>query len=166
MKTIINWKVFFVLWIAAILATIAVLPYALELESSILAKIKLPMPLSTLIALQITQGAILFSIMIFGGMFFANRIGLGTPILDAKSKGESVADKIRAILPISIVLGIVSTLIVPGLEFMYFQKGIELAKPTCRLEGITRIILWWHRRRDPITIIGDVVPGMVRIIHQ
>lgn len=44
MKTLINWKVFFILWLAAILAT-------LELQSGILSEIELPIPLPALIAL-------------------------------------------------------------------------------------------------------------------
>jgi len=51
MKTLINWKVFFILWLAAILATLAVLPYTLELQSGILSEIELPIPLPALIAL-------------------------------------------------------------------------------------------------------------------
>ena len=123
MKTIINWKVFFILCIASLLATIAVLPYALELQSSSLQNLKLP-PLSVLIVAALLQTAVMFAIAIFGGMFFASRVGLGTPILDAATRGESVADKVRAILPISIILGIIGTLLLLALEFFYFQPAM------------------------------------------
>ena len=36
MKTIINWRVFFILWIASTIAIIAILPYTLELQSGAL----------------------------------------------------------------------------------------------------------------------------------
>lgn len=124
MKTLINWKVFFILWIAAVLATIAVLPYALELQSSTLSALNLPVPLPVLIAIQTVQSAVLFAIMIFAGMFFASRVGLGTPILDSATRGEPLADKIRAILPLSIILGVIGTLIVLGLEIFIFQPGM------------------------------------------
>src|SRR5512136_1866360 len=112
MKTIINWKVFFILWIAAILATIAVLPYTLELQASALATAKLPMPLPVLLAIQIVQNALLLAILIFGGMFFASRVGLGMPILESATRGESVTNKVRAILPLSIALGLIGTLMI------------------------------------------------------
>ena len=124
MKTIINWKVFGILWVAAILATVAVLPYALEMQSSAIDLTKLGLPLPVIITLQILQNAILCAIAIFAGLFFAGRVGLGTPILDAATWGETVGDRIRAILPLSIILGILSTLIVLGLEFFYFQPAM------------------------------------------
>jgi membrane protease YdiL (CAAX protease family) len=124
MKTLINWKVFLILWIAAILATVAIIPYSLELQNSAITAANLPMSLPALIALQIVQNAILFAIMIFGGMFFASRIGLGTPILDAATRAEPIGDRIRAILPLSIGLGVVVTLVVLSLEFLFFQPAM------------------------------------------
>ena len=124
MKTIINWRVFLILWIAAILSLIALLPYILELQSSTLLTLDLPIPLPALIALQIVQSAILFAIMIFAGIFFASRVGLGTPILDSLTRGESVNDRVRAILPLSIILGVIAALIILGLEIFFFQPAM------------------------------------------
>lgn len=124
MKTIINWKVFLVLWIAAIIAVILLLPYALQVQSSAIDLTKLPLPLPVVLAIQVIQNAILFAIAIFSGLWLAGRVGLTTPILDSATRGEPVADKIRAILPLSIALGVVVTLIVVGLEFFYFQPAM------------------------------------------
>ncbi len=135
MKTIINWKVFWILWIAAILATLLLLPYALDVQSSAIDLTKLQLPLPVLLAIQTAQSAIIFAIAIFAGLFFAGRVGLATPILDSVTRGESVADKVRAILPISIILGVVSTLLVLGLEVFYFQPAMlkELGKTAAAL---------------------------------
>ena len=124
MKTIINWKIFFILWIAGILSVIAILPYVLSLQSNVLQNLELPIPLPLVITLQVVQSAILFAIAIFGGLFFAGRVGLGMPILDSLTRGESVADKVRTILPLSILLGVFSTLVLLGLEFFYFQPAM------------------------------------------
>lgn len=124
MKTIINWRVFFILWIAAILSTIALLPYVLELQSSTITSLDLPIPLPALIALQITQSAILFAIIIFAGMFFAGRVGLGTPILDSVTRSESASDKVRAVLPLSIGLGVIAALLIIGLDIWAFQPAL------------------------------------------
>jgi membrane protease YdiL (CAAX protease family) len=124
MKTIINWRVFFILWIAAILSSIAVLPYALELQASTLEAIDIPIPLPMLIALQIVQSAILFAIIIFAGMFFASRVGLGVPILDSVTRNESISDKVRTILPLSIGLGGIAALLIIGLDVWAFQPAL------------------------------------------
>ena len=124
MKTIINWKVFFILWIAAALSLVAAIPYTLELQSSTLANLDLPIPLPVLLAIQTVQNAVVFAIVIFVGMLLAKRIGLGTPILDAATRGESTADKWRAILPISIVLGIIVSLLIIVLDVFVFNPPL------------------------------------------
>lgn len=72
------------------LAVIAVLPYGLALQSDALQNLQLPTPLPVLIVVGTLQTAVLFAITIFGGMFFASRVGLGAPILEAVTRGESV----------------------------------------------------------------------------
>lgn len=124
MKTIINWKVFLILWVAAILAVILLLPYALEVQSSAIDLKKLPLPFPVILLIQIIQNAILFAILIFAGLYFAGRVGLTKPILESGTRGEPVADKIRAILPLSIGLGVIATLLLLGLEFFYFQPAM------------------------------------------
>jgi hypothetical protein len=96
----------------------------LELQSSALASADLPIPLSLLIVIQTVQNAILFAIIIFFGMLLAKRIGLGTPILDSVSQGESASDKLRAILPTSIVLGVIAGLLIIGLDVFVFQSAM------------------------------------------
>lgn len=124
MNPIIKWKVFFILWIAAILSTLALLPYVMELQSSTLTPLDLPIPLPALIALQVVQSAILFAIIISAGMFFAGRVGLGMPILDSITRSETPYHKIRAILPLSIGLGVIASLLIIGLEVLIFQPAI------------------------------------------
>ena len=124
MKTIINWKVFWILWIASILATLLVLPYAMELQSSSIDLSKIGIPLPALIAIQTVQAGILFAVIIFLGLLLAGRVGLGTPILDSFTRGESTADRLRSILPISVILGIFATIVMLGLEFFYFQPAM------------------------------------------
>jgi membrane protease YdiL (CAAX protease family) len=123
-KTLINWKVFFILWIASILSIVAILPYSLSLQSGLLQNLELPIPLSVAITIQVLQSAVMFGVLIFAGMFFASRSGLGTPILDAVTRSERVADRVRTILPLSIILGVIGTLVILTLEFFYFQPAM------------------------------------------
>lgn len=124
MKTIIHWKTFLLLWIATVLSTLAVLPYALELQSAALANILATVSLPVFIVLQTVQYAIIFAIMIFAGMFFASRVGLGTPILDSLTQGDSVSDKVRAVLPLGVIVGVLSALAIMALEILYFQPAM------------------------------------------
>ena len=124
MKTLINWKVFFVLLVAFEFGLVAITPYSLALQQHALANVQLPIPLTVLIPIQIVSQTLLFGVFIVLGLLFASRIGLGLPILEAKLRSEPVRDKIRVILPISIILGIVSSLLVIALEFMVFQPAL------------------------------------------
>lgn len=124
MKTIINGKVFWILWMASVISVLLILPYSLELQSPVIDLSQIPIPLPALIAIQTIQAAILFAILIFLGLWLAGRVGLGTPILDSFTRGEPVADNVRAILPISILLGVIATLLLLGMEFFYFQPAM------------------------------------------
>ena len=178
MKTLINWKVFLILWIAAILAILAVMPYTLELQSSALTEANLPIPLPVLLVLQIVQNAVLFGVLISIGLFFAGRVGLGTPILEARVRGESVAEKVRAILPVSVILGVIAAGLIIGLDIILFQPLLlrELGNSAnalnlqnvaaSRLERISCIVLWWDCGRGSVASFPDVVTGLAGQIHQ
>ncbi|NTU56968.1 MAG: CPBP family intramembrane metalloprotease, partial [Anaerolineales bacterium] len=79
-----NWKVFFILWIAAVFGVVAIIPYTLTLQGVTSQSVGLPMPLPLLLTIQILQNAVMFGILTALGLFFANRIGLGAPILEAR----------------------------------------------------------------------------------
>jgi membrane protease YdiL (CAAX protease family) len=119
-----NWKIFFIVWIAAVFGVVAVIPYTLTLQGTVLQELELPIPLPLLLAIQIGQNAVMFAIMTALGLFFANRVGLGLPILEAKLAGESVADRVRAILPLSIIIGVFASVIIIGLDVAVFQPAL------------------------------------------
>ena len=119
MKTLINWKVYFILLAAATLASIALLPYALALQTEGTASAAPPPTFSQMLVAQIVQGVPLFAVFILLGMILMKRIGLGAPILDAVTEGEreSATGTLRKVLPTSAILGVVATLLMIGLSF-------------------------------------------------
>jgi membrane protease YdiL (CAAX protease family) len=119
-----NWKIFFIVWIAAVFGVVAIIPYTLTLQGVTSQSLGLPMPLPLLLTIQIAQNAVMFGILTALGLFFANRIGLGFPILEARLNGESVKGKVRAILPLSIAIGVVASLLIIGLEAVLFQPAL------------------------------------------
>ena len=120
-----NWKIFWILVAAATFGVIAILPYSLALQGDKLNSVPLPMPLPLLVTIQIVPQIILFAILIAIGLYFANRTGLGLPILEARLKGESVGARIRAILPISVIVGVVGALIIIALDVYVFQPAMQ-----------------------------------------
>ncbi len=120
-----NWKIFWILSIAAAFGLVAILPYTLALQAKTLATAKLPMPLPLLVTIQVTPQIVAFALVVAIGLFFANRTGLGLPILEARLRGEPVGDKLRAILPISIVLGVLAGFLIIGLDVVVFQPALK-----------------------------------------
>lgn len=119
-----NWKIFFIVWIAAVIGVIAIIPYSLTMQSGILQNVNLPIPLPLLVTIQIAQNAVMFGVLTALGLLLANRIGLGLPILEARLRGEAVWDKVHAILPLSIVIGVVASLLIVALDIFVFQPAL------------------------------------------
>ncbi len=115
-----DWRIFIILLLAAVWAVIAIIPYSLALSGSAAASRALPIPFPVLLVIQVAQNAVIFAIAIAAGLFFANRIGLGLPILEGLLAGENVGTRLRAILLPSIVLGVVGSLLIIGLDAFVF----------------------------------------------
>jgi hypothetical protein len=116
-----NWKLFLILWLAGVFGVIAVIPYTMTLQSDMLQNLELPIPLPALIAIQIIQGSILLAVLTALGLLLANRIGLGSPIIEAWLNKESITEKIKSILPISIILGLIAGVLIIVLDVYVFQ---------------------------------------------
>lgn len=126
MKKKFNWKIALILWLACLAGVLAIIPYSLTLQAPALAKLnsELP-PISLLVVLSLAQNGVLFAVAVLAGLFFAGRIGLGTPILEAKLAGESVTARARALILPSVVLGVAASLVILGLETFVFVPALR-----------------------------------------
>jgi len=121
-----DWRIFFILLGAATFGVIAIFPYSLALQAEQLEAIEaqLPYPLPVVLILQVLQNVVIFAVAIGLGLLAANRIGLGLPILEAKLAGEKAWPRIKAILPISITIGVIGSLIIIALDMWVFNPGL------------------------------------------
>ena len=114
MRTGINWKLFFILLIASVIATVLVLPYTFSLSPA-LAHVFTPV----VFVAQIVQSAIEFSVAIFIGLFLAKRVGFGLPVLEGWLEGKEVGAYLKSILGISIVLGVFAVVLLVLSSLLY-----------------------------------------------
>jgi len=123
-----NRREFLVLWIASIIGVVAIIPYSLTLQAPVLKD--LPISLAVLLPIQIGENAAIFAVAVAAGLFFASRIGLGAPILEAYLARQKVTARVKAILVPSIILGILASLVVIGLDVIVFGPALvaELGK--------------------------------------
>lgn len=122
-----RWRLFFVLWTAAVVGLFLLLPYALAMIPANVSS-KLP-PLYILIPLQAGQGAIFLGLLTLAGLFFANRTGLSAPILEAWLDGENFWIRLKRILLPSVLVGTIGTVVILALEFLVFQPAIRHQSP-------------------------------------
>lgn len=120
----INWKLFIILLIASIFGVIAVLPYTLTIQGSLLQN--LPVPLYVLLVSQIIQNVIIFAFAIFIGLLLVKKVGLGLPVLEGWLEGREVKSYLKSILPISIGLGILAGILIIGLDYLFSLAGVTI----------------------------------------
>ncbi len=148
------WPIFFILLVAALLVTAAVVPYSLSMNTETVEKLKKAAAnastnqpggkakrrpsMPVLILISALQTLLLNGVAIFVGLLAARQIGLGLPILQSALEGRTVMDKILAMLPAAVLLGIASGIIMLALEWAYFMPRIP--RQLASMDG--RTALW------------------------
>ncbi|HTO99775.1 MAG TPA: hypothetical protein VMJ64_00250 [Anaerolineales bacterium] len=84
---------------------------------------QLPLPL--LVTIQLIPQMIGFARVAGAGLFFANQTGLGLPILEAKLRGEPRPARLRSIVPIGVILGVLAGLVIVALDAYIFQPAVQ-----------------------------------------
>jgi membrane protease YdiL (CAAX protease family) len=110
-----NWKVFFFLVVLIFLATYTIIPFAFSLQS-----IQLPKE-DLLRVLILTFVDVLIVVGLAGiGLFLACRIGLGLPFIEGWIKKEQVWNRFKGVLAISIIVGVISSLVILVINQLIF----------------------------------------------
>lgn len=119
-----NWRMFWTLEVAGVLAVVALLPYALTLQGPALKQYSVPIPLAVLVPLQILQNAILIGGFIALGMWLAPKVGLRTPLLVAWTRGEPAAPGWLRTLLVSTLWGVMAAVLVIFLDTKVFAPHL------------------------------------------
>lgn len=117
-NSIINWKVFWVLFGASIVGAIAVIPFQFTLQGIMLSEV----PLENIIVSFIIN-CVLFFILTFVGLFLSKKIGFGAPILERLTEKKEVKSYVKSILGISIGLGILAGILMLIADYLLSHFG-------------------------------------------
>jgi len=119
MKNIINWKLFFILFVACVIGSVLVLPYSLALSNVDFAAAaeESGIPEALIIPISILQSAVLFAVVTFLGLLLSKKIGLENgglrmPILEGVLNKEKKGKELKALLLPSIGLGVLSGVLI------------------------------------------------------
>ena len=113
-----NWKLFFIVWGAALVGAVAIIPFALTIQAPLLEATDLPLPLWQLVVLGLVQSMVLVSLAAGAGLLLAGRVGLGLPLVEAWLRKEPVQKK--ALLGLPVIGGVGAALVIVGLELAVF----------------------------------------------
>ncbi|MCL5666182.1 MAG: CPBP family intramembrane metalloprotease [Patescibacteria group bacterium] len=123
MKNIINWKLFFILLAACVVASFLVLPYEFAI---IPAMSELFSP--ALLVAAFVQAIVFFSIAIFFGLILSKRVGFNLPVLEGWLKGEKQGGYLKSILGLSVGLGILGGLLIILLSVPFGNLSVEFLR--------------------------------------
>jgi membrane protease YdiL (CAAX protease family) len=124
MKSVINWRIFFILLTLCLLSVLAVFPYILTLQGDLLEMAGIPLP--TLFLVQFFQSAILFSIAIFIGLKLAIKVNYHLPLLEALVSKGNYKKILKDILPISVTLGIVTAILIFTVDYLFTLQNVGI----------------------------------------
>lgn len=121
MKSSVNRKIFFILLSLSLLSVVCVLPYVLTLQGDVIKKIG--QPIGVIFFAQFIQSIILFSVAIFFGLFFTQKIHFQLPLLDAIVKKGNYKKILKNIAGKSVLLGIGTAVIIYVLDPFFTLQG-------------------------------------------
>lgn len=114
-RNLVDWKMFALLLVAGILAVIAILPYALTLQSDTLAELPIPMPV--VILLSMAQSTVMLSVAILVGLIVSKRIGLKIPLLSNLIAGDLRAQDVTSMAKNAIPAGVFAAFAIIALDW-------------------------------------------------
>ncbi len=120
MKQHINWKIFYILLGLSLLSVACIFPYVVSIQGEVLSKIGKPFELIFLF--QLLQSLILFSFLIFFGLFFAKKIDFQLPVLEAVTEKGDWKVKLKNIFLRSVLIGAVVAFVIYALD-PFFSIG-------------------------------------------
>jgi membrane protease YdiL (CAAX protease family) len=132
------WKIFWILYGAALVGILAVMPFLLVLFRKLPLDKPLPFSLPVLLVLQFVQSAVLLAIATGAGLWLAGKLGKGTPLLHAWLNGEKVGARARELLRVAVPAGAcVGALLLVLLRFVFVPL-----EPALRIVHMSDVAVW------------------------
>jgi hypothetical protein len=141
----ISRSLFAILFTAALLGGLAIIPYSMRLLASGQRK-PLKFSLPTFLLLSFLQTAVLSAVAIGVGLLAAHAIGLGAPYIEAALAGKGSIETVAHMLTPAIGLGVLggAVLLLLDLSFLRFwPRKIGLLRPDGQIVGkLLSFVLW------------------------
>lgn len=132
------WKIFRILYGAALVGVLAVMPFLLVLFRKLPLDKPLPFSLPVLLVLQFVQSAVMLAIATGAGLWLAGKLGKGAPLLQAWLDGEEVGPRVCALLRLAVPAGAcVGAWLLVLLRFIFVPL-----EPALRIVHMSDVAIW------------------------
>jgi len=125
MKNYINWKLFFLLLALSLISVACVFPYIVSIQEELLKTIGQPIEL--IFFAQLVQSLILFSIVIFLGLFFTKKINFQLPLFEAILEKRDYKKILKDILGKSVLIGAATAITIYFLDIIFTLLGATIS---------------------------------------
>lgn len=100
-----SWGVFLILLAAALIGVAASFPFVFSLYADLLAAAPIPVP--AVFGLALLQNTVILGVIIGIGLLLTPKLGLpGAPLIEDWRLGKPIADRLRALIPLSVMTGL------------------------------------------------------------
>ena|SRR5437588_3587469 len=128
---------FVILFAAALVGGLAVMPYSLRLLKASGQSTPLKLSVPMLLLLSFLQTSVLFAIAVGVGLLTAHAIGLGAPCVEAAIAGTGSMQAVARMLPTALALGVLGGLVLLLLDLLFLRH-----LPEALLDAARKTSLW------------------------
>jgi len=133
-KEKINFKVYGILFTAALFGAAAIIPYILILQKSNI--VKSGLSIEAFIGITILQTTINIAILLFLGLLMIHTTGFKIPYITALANREKIKDSFSEIFTMPAFLGITAGILIIAGDFIFKKFGIAI-------KADIETIAWW-----------------------
>ncbi|MCQ6963288.1 CPBP family glutamic-type intramembrane protease [Methanolobus chelungpuianus] len=122
-RSMVDWNVFWSLFMVAELSMLAALPYAVSVSGDAIQEFGGSFP--TVLATQIAQGTAFLLLSLFTGIFLGKKVGLKATLLESLFEGRGLPEGFNSSLKLSILLGLLVGTLIFATDRLVFSMFTE-----------------------------------------
>ncbi len=135
-------KLFSLLLALCIFGVMAIFPYVVTVQRSVLAKI--PVSLSIIFIVQLFQSIVIFALAILVGLKLYKKVGLSLPIFEAIVVGKKYLPHLQSIGKISFMSGILAGGSITILDYLFRLVGVNVSTEFSHIPLWQRLLVGFY----------------------
>ncbi|WMW25111.1 CPBP family glutamic-type intramembrane protease [Methanolobus sediminis] len=122
-RDIVDWNVYWLLFMLAEFSLLAALPYAITMSGDALYDMAMAIP--TILAAQFARSTVILLIGIFTGLYLGKKVGLKTPVLSSFFEDRQLPSNFKPAFKLSVIFGVIISLLILILDIFVFARDSE-----------------------------------------